>query len=264
MIKKRHLILCFLVLCLTVTLLVGVTSSADYDPWCDVNDDGIIDIVDIVSLAIRFGEEGEPFTAKAAQKYDSGWLNITDKRGQYFNVTHNLNLVNQSFMPRLYGKVNDDSSLHFKYWYGLGLPGWTQTYGGTNNDHGISVVATGDGGYAIIGGTSSFGAGDYDVWLLKTDANGNLQWNQTYGGTNQDEGYSLVQTGDGGYAITGHTGSFGAGNYDVWLLKTDAFGLVELEWGLTITSLDADTLTLYRGTVDPYWNYVRVIIWVIK
>jgi len=60
MIKKRHIILCFLVFCLTPTLLVGVTSSADYDPWVDGNDDGIIDIVDIVNLAIRFGEEVTP------------------------------------------------------------------------------------------------------------------------------------------------------------------------------------------------------------
>jgi len=54
------MILAFLAFLLTATLLVGVTSSAEYDPWMDVNDDGIIDIVDIVNLAIRFGEEGTP------------------------------------------------------------------------------------------------------------------------------------------------------------------------------------------------------------
>jgi len=47
-------------------------------------------------------------------------------------------------------------------------------------------------------------------------------------------------------------------------VKTDPFGLVEPKTGLWITSVDADTLTLYRGTVDFYWNYVRVIIWVVK
>ena len=51
---------------------------------------------------------------------------------------------------------------------------------------------------------------------------------------------------------------------DFWLIKTDAFGYVELELGLTITNADADTLTLYRGTKDPYWNYLRVVIWVVK
>ncbi len=46
--------------------------------------------------------------------------------------------------------------------------------------------------------------------------------------------------------------------------KTDAFGLTELELGLTITNSDADTLTLYRGINDPYWNYLRVVVWVVK
>jgi hypothetical protein len=63
--KKRHIIYCFLVFCLTATLLVGVTSSADYDPWCDINDDGLIDIVDLVNLAIRFGGEGTPINKTA-------------------------------------------------------------------------------------------------------------------------------------------------------------------------------------------------------
>ena len=58
--KRRHIAICFLAFCLTATLLVGVTSSAEYDPWCDMDDNGLIDIVDLVSLAIRFGEEGTP------------------------------------------------------------------------------------------------------------------------------------------------------------------------------------------------------------
>jgi len=64
-IKKRHILFCFLVFCLTATLLIGATSSAPYDPWVDGNDDGIIDIVDIVNLAIRFGEEGTPINKTA-------------------------------------------------------------------------------------------------------------------------------------------------------------------------------------------------------
>jgi len=141
---------------------------------------------------------------------------------------------------------------------------WNQTYGGTKADVPESVVQTGDGGYAITGYTTSFGAGFEDVWLVKTDADGNMEWNQTYGGTFPDYGRSVVETGDGGYAIAGQTYSFGAGDWDVWLVKTDPFGLVEPKTGLWITSVDADTLTLYRGTADFCWNYVRVIIWVVK
>jgi len=103
---------------------------------------------------------------------------------------------------------------------------WSQTYGGTDGDYGYSVVQTSDGGYAIAGTTFSYGAGGADFWLVKTDASGTAQWNQTYGGTNIDKGYSVVETSDGGYAITGWTWSYGAGGRDFWLVKTDEYGVV--------------------------------------
>ena len=101
---------------------------------------------------------------------------------------------------------------------------WTRTHGGTSRDYGYSVAQTADGGYVVTGTTLSSGAGGYDVWLIKTDANGDTLWTRTYGGPDWDKGYSIRQTADGGYIITGYTASFGAGNYDVWFIKTDAAG----------------------------------------
>jgi len=101
---------------------------------------------------------------------------------------------------------------------------WTQTYGGTGWDQAYSLVETSDGGYVLAGRTISFGAGSYDAWLLKTDSNGNMQWNQTYGASGWDEAQSLVETSDGGFALAGRTKSFGAGDYDFWLVKTDETG----------------------------------------
>ena len=138
-----------------------------------------------------------------------------------------------------------------------GIMQWSKTYGGTGWDEGYSAVETGDGGYVIVGYTASFGAGSYDVWLVKTDSSGNARWSQTYGGTGYDTGRSLLQTGDGGYVIVGYTASFGAGSYDVWLVKTD----VEGESGLAWTDSTAETITLYRGATDTYWNYIRIRIW---
>ena len=101
---------------------------------------------------------------------------------------------------------------------------WTRTYGGIDFDNGQSVRQTSDGGYVIVGSTSSFGVGSSDVYLIKTDENGDVLWTQTYWGINEDHGCSVQQTSDGGYVITGQSSSFGGGETDAYLIKTDALG----------------------------------------
>ncbi len=109
---------------------------------------------------------------------------------------------------------------------------WTKTIGGKKEDMGTSLIQTSDGGYAIAGYTYSFGAGESDLYVVKLDANGNLQWTKTIGGKKEDVGLSLIQTSDGGYAITGTTTSFGAGGKDVYVVKLDANG--NLQWTRTV------------------------------
>ncbi len=121
---------------------------------------------------------------------------------------------------------------------------WNKTYGGALDESAKHMTQASDGGYAISGGTYSFGAGGQDAWLVKTDANGNMLWNKTYGGTGDDSGYGLVQTSDGGYAIVVITNSFGAGGYDTWLIKTDASG--NMQWNQT-----------YGGAQDD-WGYYLI------
>jgi hypothetical protein len=101
---------------------------------------------------------------------------------------------------------------------------WTKTHGGPDNDVGAVVLQTQDGGYIVLGTTYSFSAGSGDVWLVKTDANGNAVWTQSYGGVDSDAGWDLQPTTDGGYIIAGQTRSFGAGDFDVYLIKTNSFG----------------------------------------
>ena len=118
---------------------------------------------------------------------------------------------------------------------------WRKIYGGSYHEYGDCVIQASDGGYAIIGYSSSFGIGSGDVYLIKTDGNGNISWSKTYGGIGQDRGESILQTSDGGYIIAGYTmDNVGTGGpYHVYLIKTDSIG--NLMWSKT-----------YRGTGSEY------------
>jgi len=102
---------------------------------------------------------------------------------------------------------------------------WAQNYGGTLHDEARAVQQTQDGGFIIVGYTQSYGLGDKNVYVIKTNANGDTIWTRTYGGSNSEEGYAVVQTADLGYAIAGYTKSYGAGNSDFYLIKTNAGGV---------------------------------------
>jgi len=144
---------------------------------------------------------------------------------------------------------------------------WEKTYGGMARDVAWSVQQTADGGYIIAGYTYSFGSGDGDVYVIRTDSSGDTLWTRIYGGTSHDGGQSVQITADGGFIIAGSTLSFGIGQEDVYLVKTDSLGNVmwEKTYGDTLpdygcsvakTSDDgyiiAGTLSLTAGGRDVY------------
>lgn len=129
---------------------------------------------------------------------------------------------------------------------------WEKTFGGSNWDVGYSAQQTSDGGYIIAGHTwvsDAVGAGEYDVYLVKTDPNGNLQWENTFGGSSNDYGNSVRQTSDGGYIIAGQTYSFcQPGDCNVYLIKTDPNG--NSQWQKTFGITYADNGTSVQQTTD--------------
>ena len=132
-----------------------------------------------------------------------------------------------------------------------GYEQWNKTYGGSETDHGLFIYQTNDGGYIILGYTESFGAGDEDIYLIKTDSLGNMIWDKTFGGIHYDRGWNVWQTMDGGYILSGLTYSYGAGESDAWLIKLapDYTGLISIEIhggfrvSAVVTNTGGDTLT---------------------
>ncbi len=130
----------------------------------------------------------------------------------------------------------------------IGTEQWYKTFGGTGIDEGYSVQQTTDGGYIITGYTTSFGSGQEDVYLIKTDENGEEEWYNTFGGTEYDLGFSVQQTTDGGFIITGCVESFGNGGYDVYLIKTDDSGVEQ--WNKTFGNISRDYGNSVKQTSD--------------
>ncbi|MCW8897022.1 MAG: gliding motility-associated C-terminal domain-containing protein [Flavobacteriales bacterium] len=142
--------------------------------------------------------------------------------------------------------------------------------GGTGNERAHSVQQTTDGGYIIVGETTSFGAGAKDWFIIKMDANGNAQWTKTYGGILDDDGLSIIikQTSDGGYIVCGLTNSFGA-SQDPYILKLNNTGNIQWEKRIPGSSPDyfrdihelangnfiftGSVLTVSTGNSDAYF-----------
>ena len=125
---------------------------------------------------------------------------------------------------------------------------WAQTYGGIQSDEANCVQQTEDSGYIIVGKTLSYGSGNDDVYLLKTNDSGIEEWHRTFGGAAYDWGNSVQQTSDGGYIITGGTESYGTDVIDVWLIKTDSSG--REEWTQTFGGNGWDEGCCVQQTAD--------------
>jgi hypothetical protein len=133
----------------------------------------------------------------------------------------------------------------------LGIIDWQKCLGGIGEEYGSSIQQTIDGGYIIIGSTKSNDGdvsgnnGGLDVWVVKLTGLGVIEWQKCLGGNSFEDGYSIQQTIDGGYILTGYTASNDAdvfgnhGGYDAWVVKLTSFGIIEWQKCLGGSTNDA-------------------------
>ncbi|OGF67962.1 MAG: hypothetical protein A2Y62_18365 [Candidatus Fischerbacteria bacterium RBG_13_37_8] len=103
---------------------------------------------------------------------------------------------------------------------------WARNYGGVEYEEATAIQQTSDAGYIISGYVDSSGSGNCDFLIIKMDMFGEVEWQKTYGGAADDEVYAIQETNDRGYIVAGFTNSFGAGNYDFWVLKLNEYGTI--------------------------------------
>ncbi len=177
-------------------------------------------------------------------------------------------ILGGSSISNITGDKTENSIGNFDYWIvktdSLGNIQWQNTIGGSAGDHLLSTQQTTDGGYILGGYSYSHVSGDKtentnggnDYWIVKTDSIGNIQWQNTIGGSNEDYLISIQQTTDGGYILGGHSRSDSSGdktencigNWDYWMVKTDSIG--NIQWQNTIGGYNEDWLSSIQQTYD--------------
>ncbi|MBI5679856.1 MAG: hypothetical protein HZC47_03045 [Methanobacterium sp.] len=141
---------------------------------------------------------------------------------------------------------------------------WENSFGGLGKDYGYSIHRDLGGGYAIVGKTNSYGAGQYDAWLVNIDENGTPKWNITYGGPGNDSAYSFKTTQDSGFILAGSSTSLGLNGSDVYVIKTNQKGALQWqetfggsgnEWGKSVLQMQNGSYWVLGSTNSSFANY---------
>ncbi|MFO7992516.1 MAG: hypothetical protein R6U61_09560 [Thermoplasmata archaeon] len=200
--------------------------GGNYDEKCysvvETDDGGYL----MAGSTISYGARGDDF-----------WAVKTDSQGQ--EEWRNAYGGDGDDVCRSVIKTDDGNYLLAGYTDSFGDPGqgayiikinetgseiWSRAAGGSYDDYVYDIIQTDDGGYAYVGSTTSFGAGEESFWLTKTDSNGYEEWNYSSDGAYDEVAYSVVQAESGNYLMAGYTSSYGKGGKDLWIVEIDQDG----------------------------------------
>ncbi len=157
-------------------------------------------------------------------------------------------------------KSGGNTDIYFAKFNSTGDLQWCKYYGGSSEEQGSSFNETPDGGFIIAGYTTSFGAGNEDFYVIKTDSEGNLLWQKTYGGSEGDYFTAMCIAEDGGIILAGSTYSFGAGESDIYLVRVSDYELPKAEFqspGIVVEGTEA----LFDGSKSRSNNSITKYEW---
>lgn len=210
----------------------------DFINYCNINIlHGIfffgVFVLNLSLILLTAGANGASHSCNIVEEWNSSFgLPISTDEFHSVEQTSDLGYIATGYTDSYYTYVHPSGEVYGDLWLLKADPSgkelWNRSFGGGNHDYfdgGECVRQNPDGSYIIAGYTQSWGAGDYDVWLIKTNTNGIELWNKTYGKAFVDVGAGVELDRNGGYIIGGSTRSFGSGGFDIWLIKADSNGL---------------------------------------
>ncbi len=194
----------------------------------------------VAGATYSFGAgNGDAWLIKTNSNGDTLWARTYGAGGGSYEAAHSVYQTSDGGFI-LAGSVFAGSSgnVYLVKTEANGVAEWTRTYGGGSTENAYSVMQTNDGGYIFCGDTRSFHSGfGSSVWLVRTNSNGDTLWTKVYGGSSYQGGYSVKQTTDDGFIVTGSYNNGAPNSTDVWLLKTDANG--DTLWTKTFGGIDS-------------------------
>lgn len=231
-------------------IISGITYSTDGDVThngdSNYGDNWIVKIDSIGNIKWQktYGGSGSEYPATIKQTFDKGYIIAGYSNSHDGDITHNHG--------------------DFDYWVfkidSLGVMQWQKSLGGSKADYAYSIIQLNDSGYILAGRTSSKNGnvtgnhGNTDYWIVRLGNQGDIKWQKTYGGSNQDEARSMQQTSDGGFVIAGFSASTNDdvtsnhGGIDDWVIKIDSTGI--LQWQKTYGGSKEDVATCIQTTSD--------------